>query len=255
MRPAPRFFAVIAVAAIASVRLIGEAYVERGVAAASTAAEQAQPTNRPSDPPPTPPPGRSTPEPSPPPTSSPAPATPDPTPAPTATPQPTQTAPSGGGPPPPPPPPPSEEPPPPPPSPTPEPTFTPYPEEMYESVITIDYRDRGSRFVGTLAIAETGTQEGDAQGFAGEGSSQTEPDPHAQRCVERRRVLLKKVRDGEDLVVAQDQTDENGRWTADVSSNAAGRYYAVVLQKVFQAGDDTIVTCDGDRSRSAKPSR
>lgn len=69
----------------------------------------------------------------------------------------------------------------------------------------------------------------------------------ARKCERQRKVLVKKVRKGPDMVVGRDRTSKTGRWFEPSENTPRGRYYAKVLKRVFTQ-NETQVTCRGDRS-------
>ena len=66
-------------------------------------------------------------------------------------------------------------------------------------------------------------------------------------CVADRPVVVKRVRDGRDLVVGRDRTGAGGRWVVarDVQS---GKYYAVAPEFTYTTAEGDEPTCPGIRS-------
>lgn len=158
------------------------------------------------------------------------------------------------------------------PTPTPEPspsaTFTPHDEAFFDSRVTINFRERRARRgkdafdVRVFASPDDdGERDPGATGFsfgtielAFSGAQETQQrDVSDESCEMRRRVFVMKKRKGDDKVVGVGRTNKKGRYSVKVPDKAKGRFYADAPQKVFLAEDDTIVTCEYDRSRGARP--
>lgn len=73
------------------------------------------------------------------------------------------------------------------------------------------------------------------------------------KCKPGRKVIVRKVRKGPDLLVGRDTTNRRGRWSVREPDAARGRYYAKVLKRVYTL-TDTVITCRGDRSKTIRVS-
>ena len=72
-------------------------------------------------------------------------------------------------------------------------------------------------------------------------------------CMAYRSVLIKKKRDGRDLIVAHVQTDESGGWSRFVPSLWRGRYYSVAPRwKTTDSQSGAELTCIRRESRSVR---
>jgi len=89
-------------------------------------------------------------------------------------------------------------------------------------ILTIRYNPERGRFVGQLI-------DGD------------EP-----RCEPGRRVKVKKVRSGRNLVIGRDESNRRGSWAVP-RPKPRGRFYAVAMPE-FRYGDSEGVECDRHRS-------
>lgn len=73
------------------------------------------------------------------------------------------------------------------------------------------------------------------------------------KCKPGRKVIVRKIRRGPDLLVGRDTTNRRGRWSVGEPDAARGRYYAKVLKRVYTL-TDTAITCRGDRSKTIRVS-
>jgi hypothetical protein len=72
-----------------------------------------------------------------------------------------------------------------------------------------------------------------------EGTVRSDSD----RCVADRVVRIYQVADGDDVLVGETTTDENGDYTTPTGDLAAGTYYAVVTRKVLRRDDKHTHVC------------
>ena len=75
------------------------------------------------------------------------------------------------------------------------------------------------------------------------------------RCEPGRRVVVKKVRDGRDLIVGRDRTNDRGKWRVPHDVGGRGRYYAVATRRALDAPGDRMIICRRDRSATIRVRR
>lgn len=74
---------------------------------------------------------------------------------------------------------------------------------------------------------------------------------HMRWCEKNRKVVLKKVRKGDDRRVASTRTNDNGRWRLD-DVGVEGRVYAVARYKERSYGIDSRDICYRAKSRTIR---
>lgn len=68
----------------------------------------------------------------------------------------------------------------------------------------------------------------------------------SKKCESKRDVVVRRIRDGSDPIVAKDTTDKQGRWEAK-EEKARGRFYAQVLERAF-GKYGALTVCSAARS-------